>query len=77
MNLKFFLATAYELMLPAFIFLRVHEKVLINSDDVQKEPNQAQKILGNLWKESRNITVMVTVGRSVTYPEANSRAESS
>lgn len=30
-------------MLPAFIFLRVHEKVLLQSSGVQKELNQAQK----------------------------------
>lgn len=41
-SLKFFRATSYQLILPAFIFLRVHGNILLQSAGVHKEPNQAR-----------------------------------
>jgi len=52
MSPKFFWAIAYEVLLLAFIFLRVHEKVLLHSAGVQKEPNQAQNTGVTFGKEA-------------------------
>jgi len=43
----------------------------------KKRIKTSRKKWGELWKESRNIADKFTVGRSMRYPQENSRSENS